>query len=113
MLFKAIISGLIIAAALEAARRSPSLGGFILSLPLFSVITFFWLWKDTGDNEQIARLATNVLWFFLPTLPMYLIFPALLRSGIGFWPALSFGLAVTACLYAGTLWLAWRIGIRL
>ena len=111
MLFKAIISGLIIAAALEAARRSPSLGGLILSLPLISVITFFWLWRDTGDNERIAQLSTGVFWFFLPTVPMFLILPALLRGGVGFWLALSLALAVTVSLYIGMMWFASRLGM--
>lgn len=113
LLFKAVISGLIISAALEAARRSPSLGGLILSLPLISVITFFWLWRETGDNERIAQLSTGVFWFFLPTLPMFLIFPALLREGIGFWLALSLALAITVSLYIGMLWFASRVGMRL
>lgn len=113
MLFKAVISGLIISAALEAARRSPGLGGLILSLPLISVITFFWLWRDSGDNERIAQLSTGVFWFFLPTLPMFLIFPALLRRGMGFWLALSLALGVTLGLYAAMLWFAPRFGIHL
>ena len=113
MLFKAVISGLIISAALEAARRSPGLGGLILSLPLISVITFFWLWRETGDNERIAQLSTGVFWFFLPTLPMFLIFPALLREGVGFWLALTLALCVTVSLYIGMLWFASRVGMRL
>ena len=112
MLFKVIISGLIMSAALEAARRSPSLGGLILSLPLISVITFLWLWKDTGDSERIAQLATSIFWFCLPTLAMFLILPALLRGGAGFWVALSLSLAVTVSLYAGMLWISSRAGVR-
>jgi hypothetical protein len=112
LLLKAVISGLIIATALEAARRSPSLGGLILSLPLVSVITFFWLWRETGDKERIAQLSTGVFWFFLPTLPMFLIFPALLRGGMAFWPALSLALAVTASLYVGMSWVAPLVELR-
>lgn len=112
LLFKAVISGLIISTALEAARRSPNLGGLILSLPLISVVTFFWLWRDTGHNERIAQLATSVFWFFLPTLPMFLIFPALLRRGFGFWLALSLALGVTIGLYIGMLWFRFRVGMH-
>ena len=112
MLFRILISGLIISAALEAARRSPGLGGLILSLPLISIITFYWLWRDTGDNERIAQLATSVFWCFLPTMPMFLIFPALLRRGVGFWVALALALAVTVSLYVGMLWFASRVGFR-
>jgi hypothetical protein len=113
VLFKAVISGLVIAAALEAARRSTGLGGLILSLPLVSIITFFWLWRETGDNERIAQLSMSVFWFFLPTLPMFLILPALLREGVGFWLALSLALCITVSLYVGLLWFASRNGIRL
>lgn len=113
MFLKAVISGLIVTVVLEVARRSPGIAGLILSLPLISVITFFWLWNETGDNERIAQLATSVFWFFLPTLPMFLIFPALLRAGIGFWFALSLALGVTAGLYVGLLWSASRVGIHL
>jgi hypothetical protein len=113
LLFKAIISGLIIAAALEAARRSPGLGGLILSLPLISVMAFFWLWTDTGDSELIAKLSMSVFWFFLPTLPMFLILPALLREGVGFWLSLSLALCITVSLYVAMLWFASRNGICL
>ena len=113
MIFKAVISGLIVTLALDAARRSTSLGALILSLPLISLLAFFWLWRETGDSEQVAQLATSVFWFFLPTLPMFLIFPALLRGGMGFWPALSFALGVTASLYVALIWFASWCGVRL
>jgi len=113
LFLRSIISALIIVAALEAARQSPRLGGLILSLPLISLITFCWVWKDTGDSERIAQLAMSIFWFFLPTLPMFLILPALLRAGVSFWLALSLALAVTLSLYVGTLWFAARLGLRL
>ena len=46
---KAAISGIIIAAASEAAKRSPAIGAIILSLPLMSILAFIWLWRDTGE----------------------------------------------------------------
>jgi hypothetical protein len=32
-------------------------------------------------------------WYVLPSLPMFLLMPAMLRGGVGFWPAL-----VTSCV---------------
>ena len=57
LIAKAVISGVIIVAASETAKRSPTYGSLILSLPLISILAFIWLWRDTGDNERIALLA--------------------------------------------------------
>lgn len=49
----------------------------------------------------------------LPSLPMFLAFPAMLRGGVGFWTALVLSCLLTMGLYALTLWLLPRFGIRL
>ena len=113
LIAKAVISGVIIMAASEIAKRSPTYGSLILSLPLISILAFVWLWRDTGDNERIASLAEGTFWLVLPTLPLFLVLPALLRSDIEFWTALAFSCAMTVVLYLGTLWLLPKVGINL
>ena len=97
---KALISGVIIAAASEAAKRSPAIGAIILSLPLTSILAFIWLWRDTSDTERISALAQSTFWFVLPSLPLFLVLPVLLRSGAGFWASLGLSCLVTVLLYA-------------
>jgi F0F1-type ATP synthase assembly protein I len=113
LIAKGVISGVIIMAASEIAKRSPIYGSLILSLPLISILAFIWLWRDTGDNERIASLAEGTFWLVLPTLPMFLVLPALLRSGIGFWIALAISIAMTIALYLSTVWLLPKVGINL
>jgi hypothetical protein len=110
---KALVSGVIIAAVSEIAKRSPGLGALILSLPLISILAFIWLWRDTSDKEGIAALAQSTFWFVLPTLPMFLVLPALLRGGMGFWAALGLSCLMTMALYAGMVWALGRFGISL
>src|SRR5215468_11885527 len=86
---KAALSGVIIAVVSEVARRSPTLGALIVSLPLVSILGILWLWHDTGDAERIAALAQSTFWYVLPTLPMFLVMPAMLRHGNGFWLTLA------------------------
>jgi hypothetical protein len=44
---------------------------------------------------------------------MFLLIPALLRSGTGFWTSLIAGCLLTMALYAGMITLGPRFGIRL
>jgi hypothetical protein len=113
LILKAALSGVIVMIVSEAARRSPGLGGLIASLPLVSVPAILWLWRDTSDSERIAAHAESTFWFVLPSLPMFLALPAMLRQGVGFWIALGASCALTMALYGVTVWLLPKIGINL
>ena len=65
------------------------------------------------DPERVAELAGGVFWFILPSLPMFLVLPWMLRSGVGFWLTLGANVAGTLALYALWFWAAPRLGIRL
>ena len=110
---KAALSGLIVAAVSEIARRSPGWGGLLASLPLTSLLAMVWLWRDTHNGERVAELAGSAFWFILPSLPMFLVLPWLLRSGLGFWLGMAIAVAGTLALYAAWFWAAPRLGIRL
>jgi hypothetical protein len=113
LIAKAALSGIIIAVASEVARRYPGWGALILSLPLISLLAMVWLWRDTGDGERIAALAQGTFWLVLPTLPLFLVLPALLRHGVGFWLALAISCALTILLYLLTVWLLPKFGVTL
>ena len=112
-IIKALLSGVLVLAVSELAKRSPSFGALVASLPLVSVLAILWLWRETGDAERIAAHAEATFWYVLPSLPMFLIFPALLRSGYGFWLSLASVVAITIGLYLLTVLVAARFGVRL
>lgn len=99
LILKAAISGVLIAAASEIARRHAGVGALVASLPLVSILAMIWLWRDTGDPQRLADHAQATLWYVLPSLPMFLLIPAMLRAGAGFWPSLGAGCALTVGLY--------------
>ncbi len=113
LVLKALISGAIVAAVSEIAKRYPGLGGLVASLPLVSVLGMIWLWRDTHDPVRMAAHATGTFWFVLPSLPMFLLIPALLKRGAGFWPALGAGCLLTIALYSAVVFLGPRLGLRL
>ena len=113
LILKAVLSGVIVLVVSEVARRSPGLGALIASLPLVSLLAMIWLWRDTGDPARIAAHAEATFWLVLPTMPMFLVLPYMLRRGWEFWPSLLCVCALTVGLYAGTVWLLPRLGIRI
>ena len=112
-ILKCALSGIIVAVVSEVARRSPAFGALIVSLPLVSLMGMIWLWRDTGDAARIANHAEATFWYVLPSLPMFLVLPAMLRAGIGFWASVGAGCALTIMLYFVTAWSLARFGIDL
>ncbi|MFO1251050.1 MAG: DUF3147 family protein [Inhella sp.] len=82
----AITAGLVVAIG-EAVRRSDRLGGLIGALPWVTVLALVWMYVEGQPVQKLARHAEYTLWYVLPTLPMFGVFPWLLPRW-GFWPAL-------------------------
>jgi len=110
---KAALSGILIAIISEVAKRYPGIGGLIASLPLVSVLGMIWLWRDRPDVSNMAAHAEATFWFVLPSLPMFLLIPAMLRHGFSFWVSLIAGCMLTVALYTAMAWLGPRFGLRL
>ncbi len=110
---KAGLSGVIVALVSEIARRNPGTGGLLASLPLVSVLGMIWLWRDTQDIARMATHSEAPFWFVLPSLPMFLLIPVLLRNEFGFWLSLAAGCLLTMALYAGMITLGPKFGLRL
>lgn len=113
LVIKAALSGVIVALVSEIARRNPGAGGLLASLPLVSVLGMMWLWRDTHDPTRMAAHAEATFWFVLPSLPMFLLIPLMMRNGWGFWSSLLAGCLLTMALYAAMIAFGPRIGIRL
>jgi len=106
-LVKVGLTALIVAAVSELARRQPAAGALLASLPLVSILGVIWLWRDTHDVKLVASHLEATFWFVLPSLPAFLVVPALLRSGWTFWAALLAGMALTLAFYLSGLGV-WR-----
>jgi hypothetical protein len=112
-LSRVALSGLIVALIAVIAKRSPAAGALVASLPLISILGMIWLWRDTQDSVLMARHVEATFWYVLPSLPMFILIPAMLRNGFGFWPALFAGCVLTILLYLVMISAAARFGIRL
>ena len=113
LLIKAVLSAVIIVAVSEIARRNAGMGALLASLPLISVLGMIWLWRHTQDVDRMAAHAQATFWYVLPSLPMFLIIPLLLKRGVDFWPALAAGCVLTILLYVGMTAVLTRFGVNL
>lgn len=110
---KALLAGAMIAAISEVGKRLPATAAIVASLPLVSVLGMIFLWHAKPDSENMAAHAQATFWYVLPSLPMFLLIPALLRGGMNFWLALGIGCALTVGLYLVMMHFGPRLGLRI
>lgn len=112
-IIKAALSGVLVMIVAETSKRSPAFGALVASLPLISILAVIWLWNDTGDTVRVANHLEATFYYVLPSLPMFLVMPALLRADYAFWPALGLSVLMTIALYSLVVVVAARFGIQL
>ncbi len=110
---KALLAGAMIAAISEIGRRLPAAAAIVASLPLVSVLGMIFQWHAKPDAENMALHSAATFWYVLPSLPMFLLIPILLRSGINFWLALAAGCVLTVVLYLAMMQIGPRFGLDL
>ncbi len=108
---KALVSGALIAAASEIARRNPGWGGLIASLPLTSMLALIWLWRDTHDPARAADFIAGTAYYVIAALPAFAAMAILLRKGAGFAPALAAGVLLAMAGYLLLIWAGRRWGL--
>jgi hypothetical protein len=112
IIFKyAITAGLIVLIS-EVAKRSDKLGALIAALPMVTILAMIWLYVEKQPDAKIANHAWYTFWYVVPTLPMFLIFPALL-SRIGFWPTLAASALITVICFVVFAQVVKRFGVEL
>lgn len=100
-LVKVLLTAVIILFVNKIQLLSDKLSALLIALPLTSLLAMVWMWHGGQPASKIAGHAEGTFWFVLPTLPMFLILPWMLRNGWQFWSAL----AVNCVLTIGFFWL--------
>ncbi len=113
LIAKYAVTALVVVVVSEFAKRSDRLGALIASLPLVTIMVMIWLHAEKQGSEKVANHAYYTFWYVIPTLPMFLVMPWLLRRGIGFWGALGLSVVLTAACFIVTVFIAKRFGVEL
>ncbi len=112
-LAKLLLSALVIVIVTKIQLVNDRLSALLIALPLTSLVAMIWMHGTGQSSQRLANHAEGTFWFVLPTLPMFLVMPWMLRSGWGFWPALLANCVMTVILFWITVVLLRRFGIDL
>jgi len=112
LLLKGVISGALVIAASEVAKRSSIWAAVLVSLPLTSILALTWLWLDTRDTDAVASLSWDIALIVLPSIALFVALPLLLRASVPFPAAMLAACAVMALTYTGYVVLLDRVGVR-
>lgn len=110
---KVLLSAVIILMVNKVQLVSDRLSALLISLPLTSLLAMIWMYRGGQSPERLANHAEGTFWFVLPTLPMFLILPWMLRNGWGFWAALLLNCLFTVGFFWVTVFVLRRFGIDL
>lgn len=97
LLIKAIIGGIIIATVSTVSERYPTIGAFVLGIPLASFVSFIFLYYAGVDIETFKTLGIQTIYFVLISLLFFPIFVYVLPA-YGFWMAMLVGTTITGSL---------------
>jgi hypothetical protein len=112
-LIKIFFSAFLIALASEIAKRNSFLAALIIALPLTSVFSLIWLWRETADVSRVSALSMSVFWLVLPTLPFFVLLPQLLRLQWNFYAALFASLSFSIASSLLLMQVLKRFGVQL
>jgi F0F1-type ATP synthase assembly protein I len=112
-IIKIAITALIIVVISEISKRLPLLGSLIASLPLVSVLGMIWIFQETKDTQKLITHAEGTFWYVLPSLPMFLLMPWMMRKGVSFYWSLTAGVLLTVILYVIMTKILARMGLNL
>lgn len=110
---KILLTAVIIVIVTKVQLINDRVSALLIALPFTSLLAMIWMHTEKQSTTRIANHAEGTFWFVIPTLPMFLVLPYLLRNGWGFWPALLANCLMTVALFWLTVFVLRKFGIDL
>jgi hypothetical protein len=94
IILKLLLTSTIIVLVSELVKISGKAGALVAALPTVTILVLIWMQVEGQPQEKIASHAWYTLWYVIPTLPMFALFPYVYAK-LGFWNALAVSAIVT------------------
>ena len=80
LLFKILITAIIIVIVSEIAKINDRLGGLIAAMPITTFLILYWMYYENISYQKISNHITYTLIYLIATVPMFLVFPYCLNK---------------------------------
>ena len=100
LLFKAIIGGIIIATVSTIGGRYPTIGAFVLGIPLATFVSFIFMHYAGVDVQTFKMISIQTVYFVLVSLLFFPIFVYMIPN-YGFWLSMITSVMITGFLMVG------------
>ena len=97
LLIKAIIGGIVIATVSTVSERYPTIGAFVLGIPLATFVSFVFMYYAGVEVSTFKTVSIQTVYFVAVSLLFFPIF-VLMISQYGFWLSMITGTVVTGSL---------------
>ena len=77
---KVILTAVIIVLISELVKINDKIGALIAAMPITTFFVLFWLYFDNVSMIKISNHMTYTLFYLLPTIPMFILFPLILNK---------------------------------
>lgn len=94
-----LISSLVISFCTWLANRFPQLAGFIIALPLSTILVLGLTQIQYGDAEKTFTLAKSILVALMVTLVFFIPFLMAAKLKLGFWQAYVLAIVLAGSTY--------------
>ncbi len=98
-LFQILISALLLTFSAWLSKRNPQFAGFLIALPLATIIVLPFSYWTHGDPGKSVQLAQEILKSIPISLTFFIPFALSDRFALGFWQAYGYGLVLLICVY--------------
>ena len=110
---KILLTAIIIVIVTKVQLINDRVSALLIALPFTSLLAMIWMHAEKQSTTRIANHSEGTFWFVIPTLPMFLVLPYLLRQGWAFWPALLANCLMTVALFWLTVFVLRKFGVDL
>ena len=110
---KLIITALLIVLISEIAKRSSLAGALLAAIPLVSILAMTWMYIDTNNSDSAIEFSNRIVWLIAPSMTLFIVFPLLIKKGLGFYPSMLVSILMTVFAYYSVIFILDKFGVKL
>ncbi|MDD2791157.1 MAG: DUF3147 family protein [Sulfurimonas sp.] len=111
-LIKLLITTLLIVLISEISKKSSLAGAILAAIPLVSILAMTWMYIDTNDSSTAVSFSNNIVWLIAPSMTLFILFPILIKKGLGFYTSMGLSIFMTIVAYYCVLYTLDKLGMR-